>query len=251
MAGIMSADNKRPQKVHKLGIKPHVFLAGWQTGHFCASFVDFAAVKVSGSHLFCTFALAVSVVRYVNTTNKFMKACSKCGSRVVFILSLLALMIVGVGFAACTAAEDAGEELPADVVTVGQSLPAFSVVTTEGRTVAADSLRGRAAVICFFTTTCSDCRKALPTVQRLYDTWGDRVTFLCIGREQAADEVTAYWAENGFSLPVSPQTNRAVYNLFARRAVPRLYVVDATGIVRATYVESVGYKEVSDVLQAL
>lgn len=191
----------------------------------------------------------------------------------------LALLLVAAGFSACSITEDATDDVPADIVTVGQQLPAFSVVTTDGRTVTSDSLLGRPAVICFFTTTCSDCRKALPVVQQLYEEWGEAtgeqsatageqsatigeqsamtgeqsavVSFLCIGREQAADAVSDYWASQGLTLPVSPQSDRAVYSLFARRSVPRVYVVDAAGVVRNTYVESVSYKEVDGVLKGL
>lgn len=184
----------------------------------------------------------------------------------------LALLLVAAGFSACSITEDATDDVPADIVTVGQQLPEFSVVTTDGRTVTTDSLLGRPAVICFFTTTCSDCRKALPVVQRLYEEWGEAageesamtgehgtiageqsaaVSFLCIGREQTADVVSDYWASQGLTLPVSPQSDRSVYSLFARRSVPRVYVVDAAGVVRNIYVESVSYKEVDGVLKGL
>lgn len=184
----------------------------------------------------------------------------------------LALLLVAAGFSACSITEDATDDVPADIVTVGQQLPEFSVVTTDGRTVTSDSLLGRPAVICFFTTTCSDCRKVLPVVQQLYEEWGEAtgeqsatageqsvaageqsatVSFLCIGREQAAEAVSDYWESQSLTLPVSPQSDRAVYSLFARRSVPRVYVVDAAGVVRNIYVESVSYKEVNGVLKGL
>ena len=49
------------------------------------------------------------------------------------------------------------------------------------------------------------------------------------GMSQAANE--------GLALPYSAQTDRAVYNLFARGGVPRIYIADREGTVRLVYGE--------------
>lgn len=126
----------------------------------------------------------------------------------------------------------------ADIVKVGDALPAFSVTTTEGATVSPATLAGRPAVIAFFTTTCPDCRRELPVLQEVYEEMGGVAAFVCIGREEEASVVEAYWRDNGLTLPCSPQADRGVYGLFALRTVPRLYVADAQGTVRNVFVES-------------
>lgn len=135
---------------------------------------------------------------------------------------------------------DNEEEELSDVVTVGDMLPVFSVTMNDGRVLNRDDLQGAPAVILFFNTSCVDCRKELPVVQQLYENYGmdRRVVFVTISREEGWESVQRYWAENGLSLPYSAQTDRKVYNLFARNAIPRLYVVDAALMIRAVFADN-------------
>lgn len=126
-----------------------------------------------------------------------------------------------------------------DIVKAGDLLPAFSVRSDSGEEISPGILSGRPAVIVFFSTTCSDCRRELPVVQRVYEETKTTAAFICIGREEAAEDVAAFWQDNGLTLPYSPQPDRSVYNLFARRTIPRAYVADATGRVRQVFVEEI------------
>lgn len=158
-------------------------------------------------------------------------------------LLLLSLFFVCLtAMAACSLGEDMAEG-SGDVVTVGQRLPVFDVTLADGSVFSSADLAGRPVVIVFFNTTCGDCRKELPTVQELYGDLGEAVRFVCIGRAEPAADVAAYWAANGLTLPYSAQSDRRVYELFATRAIPRVYVADAAGIVRATFVEKVSEKK--------
>lgn len=211
----------------------------------------------------------------------------RCASFTTRFVSALLLIYIGAVLAACSVTEDAGEEASVELVKVGQALPTFSVTTIEGQTVATDSLRGSVAVLCFFNTTCSDCRKTLPALQQLYEEMveanqsaekasqsaekdfesakrglksaseannssseasASAVKFLCISRAQSAADVTAYWEQNALTLPVSAQDDRAVFNLFASRTIPRVYIADATGTVRSVFVEKTSYEEVREAL---
>ena len=63
------------------------------------------------------------------------------------------------------------------------------------------------------------------------------MAFVCISREEGPARVAAYWHDEGLALPYSAQTHRAVYNLFARGGVPRIYIADREGTVRLVYGE--------------
>ena len=62
-----------------------------------------------------------------------------------------------------------------------------------------------------------------------------RLKIYCISREEPADEVAAYWQENGLTIPYSPQSGREVYNLFSERGIPRIYVSDKHLVVYSVY----------------
>lgn len=131
----------------------------------------------------------------------------------------------------------------------GDPLPVFAVQTLDGEMVTSSQLEGKVSLICFFNTSCGDCRKELPVLQKLYESpEGSDINFLCISREEGEESVRSYWEANGLTLPVSAQPTAAIYHLFANYYIPRIYVVDKAGIIRAVFVEGGSY---ADILAAL
>ena len=117
---------------------------------------------------------------------------------------------------------------------VGDTIPDFIVQMNDGTSVSGAQLRKGISVIMFFHTGCPDCQKTLPSVQQIYQEYGDNVCFALISREQGNDEIAPYWESLGYTLPYSAQTDRNVYHLFASSRVPRVYVCK-DGIIRYMY----------------
>lgn len=165
------------------------------------------------------------------------------------ILPLLTALILAI-LTACvrdvhtTTADDGA------IALVGQTLPQFEVTTTDGSRVSTPQLAGRPSVIVLFHTDCSDCRRELPTLQRLYGEYAPRATFLCISRAEGTDSVTGYWQENGLTLPVSAQADRSVYALFARHTIPRVYVADASLRIRSAFATRASEKDLRAAIEA-
>lgn len=139
----------------------------------------------------------------------------------------------------------------ADIITVGQKLPEFRVQLHSGEWVGNDNLQGKPSVITFFNTACKDCQRELPEMQRVYADYAGQVQFLCISRAENDSSVTAYWKANSLSLPYSAQTDKTVYQLFANRTIPRVYVSDASGVVRKIFVEKMGEETLKSTLEEL
>lgn len=122
----------------------------------------------------------------------------------------------------------------------GDALPQFSVRMSDGETTLnTQSLSGKVGVIVFFHTDCPDCRKELPVVQRVYDAYKDNPEVLLFGisRSQSASSVLDYWKEHSFTLPYSAQEDDAVFSLFASRTIPRIFITDKEGIIRASHTD--------------
>lgn len=117
----------------------------------------------------------------------------------------------------------------------GDELPPFSVVQSDGEKFTSSTLGGKPTVIVFFHTACWDCRKELPALQQLYERYGASVRFLCISRAEPAAFVADYWQRHRLTLPYAAQEDREVFQLFAERTIPRLYICDAEGQVRRAY----------------
>ena len=141
-----------------------------------------------------------------------------------------------------------------DVIELGDRLPDFSAVMNDGSTITGGELRKSPSVVVFFYSGCPDCRKALPSVQQLYDNYAAQgVKFALISREESDSTIAEYWQTNGLTMPYSAQEDRTIYELFAKSRVPRVYVSDNNGIVRAIFTDDPvpTYEELVAALTAL
>lgn len=137
-------------------------------------------------------------------------------------------ILMGLVILAFTGCVNEREE-PVWSLQVGDRLPEFEITLNNGDMVTTESLRGSESVIVFFNTSCVDCRRELPELQKLYDECilqNRPIRFICISREEGAASVAKFWEENNLTMPYSAQTDRRVYNLFASSGIPRLYEAD-------------------------
>ena len=121
---------------------------------------------------------------------------------------------------------------------VGDHIPDFEVTMNDGSKVTGQELRQTPSCIVFFHTSCPDCQQVLPVIQELNDKYvSNGVAFALISREEEDTAVSEYWKDNSFSMPYSAQENREIYNLFAQTKVPRIYICDKGGIIKAIYTD--------------
>lgn len=163
--------------------------------------------------------------------------------------SLIVLSLASVVSFSCI--DDENNASNGDILIDGNKLPEFSVVTMDGNEVSTSALKGMPCVIVFFNTGCGDCRRELPVVNRVYEEYGEWVNFLCIAREESAVTIKEFWEAKGLALPVAPQADRSVYNLFAERGIPRVYVCDADGLIVTMFTERVGYKKLRKAVESV
>jgi len=125
---------------------------------------------------------------------------------------------------------------------VGDKVPSFSVITTEGKQISTINTEGKVLVLNFFATWCGPCMKELPhfesEVRRQFK--DKRLVAICIGREHSLEELKQFEKEKGFELPMAPEPQRNIYKKFATRYIPRNYVVGKDGRIKY---QSIGYGE--------
>ena len=151
------------------------------------------------------------------------------------LIKLLIITLISTLPYSCINEEPAVEE----VITVGDTLPDFTITMSDGSSITGKTLRSSTSLIMFFHTGCPDCRKVLPHIQRLYNMYNQQaMTFTLISREEDEASVSNYWGKQGFSMPYSAQNDRRIYELFAYRRVPRIYISEHGGIVRHTFTDN-------------
>jgi thiol-disulfide isomerase/thioredoxin len=121
---------------------------------------------------------------------------------------------------------------------VGERLPSFSAVTVDGKAVSDESLIGTPSVVVLFDSTCPDCHRQLPEIQRLKDASSGSILFLAISRNDDAQTVRRYWADNGYTIDVVPKDGQGLFDLFdrgSRSGVPQVYFCEVQNTVTAYY----------------
>ena len=138
----------------------------------------------------------------------------------------------------------------ADLV-VGSRIPDFTVLMDDGSTVSGESLRSGVSCIVFFYTGCPDCQKSLPAVQRIYNEYSVHgVSFALISREETDDTISKYWQSNGYTMPYSAQSDRSVYELFAKTRVPRVYICKE-GVIKHIFTDAPAPPSYDDIKTAV
>lgn len=110
----------------------------------------------------------------------------------------------------------------------GDALPQFDVTTIDGRKISSAESYSAELIIVFFNTTCPDCQKELPVLQKQYEEnlklpEAEQSIYICISREEGTADVEHYWTENHLTIPVSAQTDRNIYSMFASIGIPRIF----------------------------
>lgn len=138
--------------------------------------------------------------------------------------------------------ESAGSETsaPAEaaaVVAVGKGHPApdFNLNKINGGQLQLSSLRGKIVLVDFWDTWCPPCRKALPHLQELSETYSDDVVVVgvALGKE-GAEKVRTYTKDNGltFEMVLFNNDMKLVADFGGVEAIPTTFLIDADGIIR-------------------
>ena len=151
--------------------------------------------------------------------------------------------VVFTGLFACLTWIGIHAQEEADIIKVGDMMPAFTIVSDNGAEFKSSSLQGKVVLLTFFATWCPPCQKELAAVKEtLWPKYKDNANFvmLVIGREHSDAELAKYNEQKGFEFKLYPDKDRAIYGKFAKSLIPRVYLVGKDGkVIR----KSIGYDE--------
>ncbi len=92
--------------------------------------------------------------------------------------------------------------------------------------------KGKVVLLTFWATWCPYCLAELPHVQNeIWDLYKNNKDFvlLAFARNQTQSIVDSFKMAKGYTLPLLPDTNKTIYNLYAQQYIPRNYIIDRTG----------------------
>jgi peroxiredoxin len=124
---------------------------------------------------------------------------------------------------------------------IGDTAPAFSCRTIDGKAIDISKLHGKVIMINFFATWCPPCNQELPVLQKdVWDRYKDNPDFVLVilGREHSEQEVKDFVIKKKFTMPFAPDPGRKIFKLYASQNIPRNVIIGKEGKI---IFQSTGY----------
>jgi peroxiredoxin len=135
------------------------------------------------------------------------------------------------------------QEEDTDKVKTGDAMPAFTIVSDNGKQTPSSEFRGNVVLITMFATWCPACQIEMAEIEKsLWPKFKDVKDFslLAIGREHSDAELAEYNTTKGFTFTLYPDKDRKIFDLFAVQFIPRTYLINREG--KIIYM-TMGYSE--------
>lgn len=114
---------------------------------------------------------------------------------------------------------------------VGTPGPDWTLPLPGGGTISSAALRGNVALLFFWASWCPTCHSYFPEIQKIHETWPDRVQVLAINAFDR-DDAMAYIREHGYSFDVALDGDDLLANQFGFIGQPAVVLLDRDGVIR-------------------
>lgn len=128
---------------------------------------------------------------------------------------------------------------------VGQDVPEFSSVTIDNELFDIEDYKGKIVLINLFATYCLPCKPELKSLQE--DFWlkykEKDFVVIGIGKGDDSESLKKLRNEMGLSFPLIADTSKSISNLFARKYIPRNFLINRKGKI---VFQTLGYDDIGN-----
>ena len=120
-------------------------------------------------------------------------------------------------------------------------------------TVRLNDLKGKIVVLNFWTTWCGPCVEEMPSLERLQQNMGSKVTVLAVSTDDDNNAYHQFLKEYGIDfLTVNDQQKKSA-ELYGTTGQPETFIIDPSGVVRRRFIGPVNWTspEIVEYLQKL
>lgn len=113
----------------------------------------------------------------------------------------------------------------------GSKAPDFTLETTQGTKEGLSGVKGKEAMLFFFTTWCPYCREKMPFVAEEYQKKGSEVKIIPIDVGESRTKVVSYTEKIDLPFPVLLDTDTRVSQAYGVIGVPTIVLIGEDGNV--------------------
>ncbi|SFJ12226.1 Thiol-disulfide isomerase or thioredoxin [Olleya namhaensis] len=85
-------------------------------------------------------------------------------------------------------------------------------------------------LVSFWATWCPPCIAELPSMQKLYETYSDKIEFVFVSNEKN-ETIKAFMTKNGYNFKVYTPLEAPIINQFKVSSIPHTFLIDQKGTI--------------------
>lgn len=117
---------------------------------------------------------------------------------------------------------------------VGEVAPPFSAFAMDGSAVSSEDLTGSPYMLNVWATWCGPCRKEMPDLQRLHDTYADRgfsVVGVSVDNRSAKGAIEMFLEDLDIGFPILHDPSAAIQDTYFLLGLPGTFLIDGNGVI--------------------
>lgn len=116
--------------------------------------------------------------------------------------------------------------------------PVFELTTTDGGKINLSDYKGKVVILDFWATWCGPCRRGIPDLVDLKNTYQDKIEIIGITVDQGntIDKVIPFMQQYKINYPVAYANNEVIKNYGGIEAIPTSFVIDKEGKIVSKHV---------------
>ncbi len=139
--------------------------------------------------------------------------------------------------------KESSETLFYPALSESSAAPDFTAEVNDGSSFILSDHDGEVILLNFWATWCDPCVKEMPTFQKIYEEYGDKIQILAVNLSEDKYTVDTFISDAGYTFPVAYDENGEIGNKYPSDGIPYTVVIGKDGKVASIFLGSNGADE--------
>ncbi len=113
----------------------------------------------------------------------------------------------------------------------GKKAPDITITKFDGTEAMLSDYYDKPTIVEFWATWCTYCKKELPALEMLKETYGGDINIIALNCGDSAEDAEEFWNESGYTFEAATVSDDDSYK-YAPSGIPVTVIIDTDGIVQ-------------------